>query len=513
MKFTFINGKFLAKSNLAITFIVKQNYLIHLILCLYLAITIPLAAILNVWSDEVYSLNTTKNNIQYAINQAINFELQPPLYFALLNIWRTVNDSVFWARLFSIIAIAITIYIVDLLAKRFIKNINSIWFVAIFAFNPYVIRMAIEIRVYALLILLSALLLLLFFDGYLNPKYTIKARAIYLILAVFSLYTQYYLACLLIGNAVSLLVLRRWQALKYYLLGMTLVGLYISPIFFFVLKQVSKVSTHATFADGDFWQNFFVTKLDKVQVFLSNYTNSPKPILIICYLSIFLLFLGILSITNLKLITSNHLAIWTINITSIGFFFGVLIITNGLLLTRHKAGIFIVSCLGIFLLFSLIKYSRIRNGIIIFVSIISLLFYSYNLYEEYSSLAKAGDWKRVAAYIMNYEQPNQEILVFISIAAEELAYYYEGVNRIVPLPQAENFQNYSLQNYVLNNEAEITQSLASNHHDIWLVDNYQCGYLGVSYNCHVLEDFVNKNYQVTTTQKFYKSRVRFLQRK
>lgn len=513
MKFIVSQPQFFRKIKFKFTSTIKQNYLIHLIVCLYLAITIPLAAILNVWSDEVYSLNTTGKDLKYAINQAINFELQPPLYFTLLNIWRTVNDSVFWARLFSIIAIAISIYVVDLLVKRFIKNINSLCFVAIFVFNPFVIRMAIEIRVYALIILLSALLLLFFHDGYLAQKSSIKSRVIYLILAVSSLYTQYYLASLLIGNAVSLLVLRRWQALKYYVLGMSLVGLCISPIFFFVLNQVSKVSTQATFAQGNFWQNFFVGKLEKIQKVFSIFADLNPPGLTIICLFIILSLLGIILITELKLISANHIAIWTINITAVGFFMGVLIITNGLLLPRHKTGMFIIFGLSLLSFLSLIKYSQIRNIVTISLTIMALLFNSHDLYKEYSILAKSGDWKRVAAYIMDYEQPNQEILVFISIAAEELSYYYQGVNKIVPLPKAENFQNYALQNYALNSEAEIIQALGNNDHNLWLVDNYQCGYLGVSYNCHILEDFVKKNYQVKNTQKFYKSRVRFLQRK
>ncbi len=520
MKCAFFKRQFLTKIKFSFTSATTQNYLIHLIVCLNITITVPLAAILNIWIDEAYCLNTTGKSLQYAISQAINFELQPPLYFALLNIWRSVDDSIFWARMFSIIAIVLTIYLVALLAKRLVKTINPVWLVAIFSFNPFIIYQATEIRVYAFTILLSALLLLLFFDGYFSPKFQIKARVRYLILAVLALYTQYYLACLLIANGIVLLVLRRWQSLKYYLLGMSLVAICCIPLLFYIFNQISG---HTKDLDGSWqYQYFFVTNvlntIQKIHVLLNNFAGLPKPIWIFGYLLLFLLLLKLLFALDLRLITSNHIAIWTINITSIVFFIGVLIITNGFLLYRHIAGIIIVSYLGLFLLLSLIRYPKIRNIITIFLTVITLIFNShelYILYNGYPNLAKSGDWKRVAEYIMNSEQPQQEILVFIPMAAEALSYYYEGINQIIPLPRAENFQNYDLENYAFNNEAEIIQALSGDphHNHIWLVDDRQCGYLTVDYNCHILEDFVSKYYQVKDTQNFYKSKVRFLERK
>ncbi len=504
--------KFLTNIKFPFTFPIQENYLIHLIVCLNLAITVPLAAILNIWTDEAYSLDTTGKSLQYAITQAINFELQPPLYFALLNIWRSLNGSIFWARLFSIIAIISTIYLVALLAKRLIKTINPVCIVATFAFNPFTIKVALEIRVYAFIILLSALLLLFFFKGYFAQKSHPKAKLLYLSLAVIALYTHYYLACLLIANAIVLLVLRRWQSLKNYLWGMSLVALCFSPMLFFLLNQVSN---HTSNLGGNFWQNFAAIQRSKIQGFLGNFADLPQPIIIGLCLLLFLLLLGLILTTDLRLIKGNHLAIWTINLTSVIFFGGVLVITNGMLLFRHTAGIFIVSGLGLFLLLSLIKYPRIRNTITLSLTVAVLLFYTQNLSKNYSILAKAGDWKRVSEYIIKHEQPQQEILVFTSISAEELSYYYDGINKIIPLPKADDFQNYDLQNYALNNEAEIEQALLSDHHDLWLVErvNRNCKSFGTDLNCHILENFISKHYNVENTQNFYKSKVRFLQRK
>src|SRR5262249_53448815 len=54
----------------------------------YLAVTVWLSWELNVWRDEMYSLHTTEGSVVRAARQAIDFELQPPVYFALLAAWR-----------------------------------------------------------------------------------------------------------------------------------------------------------------------------------------------------------------------------------------------------------------------------------------------------------------------------------------------------------------------------------------------------------------------------------------
>jgi hypothetical protein len=71
----------------------------------YYSMLVFLAAYLNIWEDEVYSMNTSSGSLGYAFNQSYEFELQPPVYFLLLTIWRTFSASVFWARLLSVIAV------------------------------------------------------------------------------------------------------------------------------------------------------------------------------------------------------------------------------------------------------------------------------------------------------------------------------------------------------------------------------------------------------------------------
>ena len=511
MNFAFPKGRLI---KFPFTFSLKDNYLIHLIVCLNLAITVPLAAILNIWTDEAYSLDTTGKSFHYAISQAINFELQPPLYFALLNIWRIFNDSIFWARLFSIICIVLTIYVVALLSKRFIKTIHPVWIVTTFALNPFVIKMALEIRVYSFAMLLSALLLLFFFDGYFSYPSQTRAKVLYILFSIFALYTQYYLGYLLVANGLVLLISRRWKSLFSYLLGMSLVAICFAPILSIIFQQVSN---HTLYANNSLLiENFSGLKIFNLKELLAIFNYLPKSPQRNLYVSIIFLVLAIISLFKYQpLINRLFLAIWTLNIVSFCFFTLVLFITKGILFERHTVGSFIILLLAIFLLFSLIKDHQKRKIIIIIWTVAITLNYSQSLFEKYSPLAKSGDWIRVATYISNFEKPEQKILVFDPISAVELSYYYSGTNVIVPIPKTEDFKTYDLQKYALNNEQEIAQALASNHDCIWLVEKMNSSFnrVNVNLNSHILENFVSKYYEVESSKQFYKSKVRFLRRK
>jgi len=166
------------------------NYIIATIVILNFGVSLLLSLILNVWIDEAFTLNDTGGSLTFAVKQALNFELQPPLYFVLLNLWRMVNSSLFFARVFSGVCIATTLVVAAMLGRRFFTGAAQIWSLLIIAFNPFTIWAATEIRFYPLVILFSSLLILFFYDGYISEIPSRRARLLYLIVAVLSLYTQ-----------------------------------------------------------------------------------------------------------------------------------------------------------------------------------------------------------------------------------------------------------------------------------------------------------------------------------
>ena len=158
--------------------LLKKDYNIPLLLIsiVYYILIILLSANLNIWEDEMYSLNTTSKGLSYAFHQSIYFELQPPGYFLLLTIWRTLSDSILWARLFSVVIIIISQIIIYKFAKdvsdRRIATVISVLFIL----NPATVFTILEIRTFALVLFLSLLIAVNFYKTYYQDNTTLYGR-------------------------------------------------------------------------------------------------------------------------------------------------------------------------------------------------------------------------------------------------------------------------------------------------------------------------------------------------
>src|SRR5439155_3068690 len=159
---------------------------------------------LNVWRDEMYSLHTSALPVPDAARHAIAFELQPPVYFALLAAWRTLDGSIWFARLLSSCFGAATIVVAAALSRRFAPRLHSAYAAALVATHPFVVWAGTEIRVYALVLFLSTLLTLTFVDAYWAASSRARSRLAFAAVATVALYTQYYLSFVLICFGVAI---------------------------------------------------------------------------------------------------------------------------------------------------------------------------------------------------------------------------------------------------------------------------------------------------------------------
>lgn len=492
------------------------NRIVNFLIVLNLAMTLPLACKLSIITDEAFSLQTTSKGVVYAFKQALYFELQAPLYFVLLDIWRGINDSIFFARLFSVLSIALTIKVVALLSQRLFRKIHPGWLAAAVALHPYTAWAATEIRLYAFGILLSSLLLLLFYDGYLAEKPRRSRQIIYLLLSIAALYTQYYLGFLLVANACVLLLLRRWRLLFSYLLGMLAVGLSFTPMALVVLGQVS---THTqTVKSALPWEEGLRVITWEIKEFilpvkpeerLGQLERLRRWVFRFGYVAI-----AVLLVKNYRRrLNSSDALVWSsIGITTLFYLAAIHVTGEAMLQSRHSFALFIPSSL---LAFSLVaKFAKTRARVAWLIAF--LIFSSISLYFTFRPLTKNGSWDRVASYIMASEKPDQPVLVFHAGNALTLSYYYRGPNALVPLPRGDKYDTFDINNYVLRDEQEITAAIArvpGDHQQLWLVTDNICHFMDVNYNCEGLEAFVEKYYEVEKTETFFNSKVRLLRRK
>ncbi|MBC7909055.1 MAG: glycosyltransferase family 39 protein [Pyrinomonadaceae bacterium] len=484
---------------------------VPLLILLNVALTLTLSLKLNIWIDEAFSLHTTGKGFGYALQQALNFELQAPLYFLLLNLWRKIFSSIFFARLFSVVCVALALWTVACLSRRFWKEVHPGWIVAAVAFNPLAISVAVEVRLYALALLLTALLLLTFYDGFLSETKSRRAQICYVLLAVAALYTQYYMGFLLVANACALLVLRRWRPLFEYLAGMVIVALCFSPMLPFIRYQMSPHTAPVRQPISWFLAFEFVTW--RVKHYLLP-ADSDALIIVrswllrVCYVAAF-----IILIKKRRSLKPEMIALWTITLFIALVFFIMAHLSGDKLLVPHHTTVLLLPVL--FAVFSIVILAG-RREVLLAWTLIALLFSGSYLYLRYRPMAKYGDWQRVASYLMHSEKQGQAILVFHGGAALPLSQYYAGVNPLVPLPRENTFERFDFHDYILRDEREIDAALGragAGHEQLWLVTDGDCGFADIKYNCSILEEFVNRYYIVEEVKYFNGSMVRRLRRR
>lgn len=483
-----------------------SRYALPIIIFLHLFITILLSNILNIWIDEAFSLNTTNSNLMTALQRALFFELQPPFYFLILNLWRSLNQSIFFARFLSILFTCATVYATWRLSKQFFKKVHPAWATSLVAFNPFVIWAATEIRCYALVLLLSALLLLFFFDGYISKESHNHKRLIYLGFSIISLYTHYYLGFLLVANAIVLLFFKKWSTLRSYLYGMSIVAFSFIPMLFVLPHQMNLhiyTGEPASFIGVLRVVNGFIRRH-----LLGEWNLAVSLINRIIYYTSTVLMAILLVKKYKKYLVGPARALFVIFWVMVIFFLALVkFISVKSIFYNHSAVLFIPAILFALSILFLIENKIVRTICILVI----VIFYGYGLKETFSQGAKNGDWKRVASYIENNEGRGEPILFFTNWGAIPFAHYYRGVNEKIPLPKKFDMDHYEFESPTLKEEKEIVECLRGNPEKIenmWIITQDVGQFLGFKYKLEILEDFIKKYCIVKGEKKFYRSRVR-----
>jgi hypothetical protein len=479
-----------------------------------LSITVPLAKILNTWIDESYTLRTTGQTLQYAIHQAIHFELQPPLYFALLTPWRSFDHSIFFARLFSVICAALLVYCAAQVSARYVPGLNPAWAAWFVALNPATIWAAEEIRVYALGGLLSALLMWTFYDGYLAERASSRARIVHAVVAISSLYTQYFLSFILLAQFCALLVTRRSTTARYFVLAMLVVGACGLPIAYILHQQIA-AGTSTYFSTESLYS--LVLDIYGIAFYYVLPLSKLVTVMGISHALRYLVLLGVVAAVAIVFVLRktanrpNARTAWTIAIVTCVALALAFKVTKEPFGFRYMFVAFApIMTAALVTLGDLQRRFRYAVPIWMAVFIVGGL---PTLFSTYQPLAKGGDWIRVAAFLESAEEPNQPILVFQTENAMPLEDYYRGKNVIVAVPRPIDFTVPWNEAQVVQRDRDVEQDIASvpgKHPYIWVVNTTECQDFSVDYHCPIFEHFLATHYTVVVRRKFFRSQARLL---
>jgi uncharacterized membrane protein len=485
----------------------SSRYGLPFIILIHLSITVVFSIHLNIWIDEAFSLNTTNSGLVTTLKRATYFELQPPFYFLILILWRNISQSIFFARLLSILFTCGTIYVSAKLSERLFKQLNPAWVASLVAFNPFVIWAATEIRCYALVLLFSGLLILFFYDGYASEGVQGRGKWCYILFAIAALYTHYYLGFLLAANGLTLLILRRLNLLRAYLIGMFIVFFIFSPMLLVLHHQVT---THLDFIESVSFYRYVQIIHWRIKEYLLPSGELWGLVKVSKWIFNLGIIVGLFYIIKKRayFFRPHNVALITIGVITCIFFL-VFINHPELMQQRHFSVLFLPS---IFLLFSTVQLVH-RRGVLMSCCLILFIFYGSALFEMYKRCAKPGDWQRVASHIMKIEKAGESILIFRNGQALPFSYYYKGLNNNIPIPNQFNCDTYDLSSSILKDEKMIFQALKNipgGSPRLWIITSATKPHLDVDINPIVLEGFIKKWCIVEKEQSFYGSLVRYV---
>lgn len=488
----------------------KKDFILFLIL-LHAFIGIFLSLQLNVWSDEASSLFSSEGSVFEAFQNGIKKEKQAPLYFVLLSLWRDIYDSIFFARLFSLVFSLLSIKFFADLISRFFDEHDAKLLTFLFAFHPFLIWSSTEVRLYSFTVFLSIFLVKLFIGSYVEDG----RRLFFVLLSVFAIYVNYYLGFLI--AALYLLLLVKEGISKRFVVDNLIVIVLILPLGLFVLEQFSMNTAgfreERSFLEGIkiLWNHFLSFTLP-IGLFPTDEVEVIK-VARNWIMRFFVILLLVLLCWKKKFLSEATIFFGGLSVViSFCLLLAYFLLGADYLQIRHASVLFV----SVFLLFWFAVLNVIPRKASLLIVIICFFAYGYSFYFEYKTMAKRGDWKRVAEFITANESPGQPIIVFRVYDVLALGYHYRGINRILP---DERFFDWVLEDRkdserAFRKQIEFTISeIPAEAREIWFVTEEICHNPRTEVVCRDLENFIVSNYTILLQKDFYLERVRLLRKK
>ena len=488
-----------------------DRFLFYLILSVFFLVTCIMSIKMNIWLDESYTMHTTGSNLFHAAKQAVLFEEQPPFYFVALSLWRHLNGSIVFARLFSILCILVSSLIVGRLAKDISPKGNAFLLCLILS-NPLALWASTEIRIYALAIFLSSILFWNFYSIFIKKSQSSLHHICFIAVSILSLYTQYFLGTILIVNFIYLVLMRDWRAIRRYSVYMIIVGICFTPFFFTSTIQ----QFHSATSNVAQRISLFGSCVEITQLFLNIVLPGSeschllfkwwKIVIIIC-----IILAVVIKLRRINLEKSYvRLALLCFLSIAVGIpIFSMLLYVLGDkdLLPQRYVLFFLPEILFlVFLIVIKIRHTTART----FLAVIMIAYNVANSAITYYPMKKHGDWKQVARYVEQNVHSDEPIFIYFPANILPFSYYYHMPNRVIPIPHPPELAVYDPGDFVLNNAFEIDTIVCNNLKNgycCWFVINSIEKYRNLSYNAHLLPEYIQQHFEIKAHQYFLTSEV------
>jgi len=475
----------------------------------FAGLTVWLAASLNIWQDEWYSLRTTSRDLGFAWTTALRFEGIPPLYPVILDLWRHGNSSVLFARLLSILCVAATAFVGWRFARRNLPRVPPAAVAAAIAFNPFSIFAAVEIRLYAMALLLSAAVIAAFFTAFVEPAPKGRDRVFFAIVATLAVYVQYFNAALLLGGFVALALIGRWRSLRAYAVTLVLVVGACSPIAFFITEQLGVPRSLDTL------------RLDLAPLFETAFSFAfPHEALVnwfsdrrnVLYDAGVALVVASIAVGHVRLTTVARATLGFIAAAIAFFPVATIVLHQTFVYPRHAVILLVPMLLFVFAILDGLTRRR-TFALCLYVGVYAACT-TTALVVTYSGLAKPGDFGRAASFISEHVRHHERVYAFDQEMVGPLEFYYTGPSVLVPLPEPQRFDRFDAERFRFHSASDVRArlgSIAQGTH-VLLYRGDVCFDPADQYGCRFLEDVVRQDYRTIASLELVSANIRELVR-
>lgn len=496
----------------------KGTILFYGFLCFYVAIMLFLCQKLIIEEDEAYSLTTTSFSFSKIVHLSYFFEGQPPIYFLILSLWRNINESIFFARLLSVIFSLFSAFALHKLIESFYSKNLAKWLVVIFLINPYTVWASQEIRLYSLLIFLTLSITLLFYQIYFQEK---KKYIAFIICGLLGIYTQYYFSFIIAAFSIVVLYRNGWKSFwNYCLLALPIVVLSLPNLF--CLKEQFNLheNTIVEYTISSRLRSIILTP----QEFILSITKTPFDRYGRWIIRFFFVSFIVWSIIKFNKVKTNKglLDVYkrlTDNLIIIAFqlivFSLIFIFSDLFYYDRYTTIIFPFYCI----LFAYFGYLNNITRNFVFISfVIYYLIILLNFYKP--PFLKYDDQKSIASFAQQIEIQNEPIVFYDKSLVLRFNQYYNGNNPIISLPELNLNLNFFSENFkdTLELKQAINQKLNNSNHFLIITGNNLFHQNNNDLTDEIADEYFYKYYKVTLDSIFqgkeeiYDLRIRRLER-
>jgi hypothetical protein len=472
---------------------------------MYVVALLLAARLLPTWVDEEFTLHTTARGIGTAWHQAIGFESQAPLYFVLLAVWRALDSSVFFARAFSTLCALGFIVLIAPIARRVWPGKTPWPWVVAAAIHPFVVFAALEIRLYAFALLLSALLWLTFDAGFASGSDR-RARVGFVLATIAAAWTQYYLAFVALA-LVAGLAANHVRRLRAAVVALVISGVGILPLIPIARVQAGTYAAHPGIVSG------FKAALDPMFDFLLPHDFIGHGVFADLGYGLILLAAGALVFVGKPAWTPRMRAASVALMTLLALYAAAILIAHvEFVVPRHAAGMLVLIFAFAIALFAAMRSPQ-RGAVRASLAILYTACALATLAVTYHAGAKLGDWGRVGTYLNAHARPGDVVALFEPESEAPLRRYLHVSAPLVVLPQPLSYAIWSLSQYAFHSQAQAQRrvaSLAKNRSRVWFVFDGNCETQPVTFGCAYLEAAVRAKYRTLSTVTFYHASVREL---